>query len=143
MRGAPPAGERPGHPRGFNRRLVLEAIRLQGPISRGAIARATGLSLQTISNIADELLTSGLLREQGVRQGGRGAPAVDLALDPDAGFTFGISYGVLFPFGAMNHPANETGGTTFDYGSDPDTGSSNVGDASTAHTIQSRLLLTF
>jgi predicted NBD/HSP70 family sugar kinase len=91
MRGAPPAGERPGHPRGFNRRLVLEAIRLQGPISRGAIARATGLSLQTISNIADELLTSGLLREQGVRQGGRGAPAVDLALDPDAGFTFGIS----------------------------------------------------
>lgn len=59
------------------------------------------------------------------------------------GLTFGISYGVLFPFGAMNHPANETGGTTFDYGTDPDTAASNVGDASTAHTIQSRLLLTF
>ena len=34
-------------------------------------------------------------------------------------------------------------GTTFDYGIDPDTGQSNIGDAGTAHTIQSRLLLTF
>lgn len=59
------------------------------------------------------------------------------------GLTFGISYGVLFPFGAMNHPNDEIGGTTFGYGSDPDTGASNVGDAGTAHTIQSRLLLTF
>ena len=84
-------GAGPGHARGFNRRVVLEAIRLDGPLSRGAIARATGLSLQTISNIADELLTSGLLREEAVRQGGRGAPAVDLALNPDGGFTFGIS----------------------------------------------------
>jgi len=91
MRSVSPRADRPGHARGFNRRVVLETIRIQGPISRGAIARATGLSLQTISNIADELLSSGLLREVGVRQGGRGAPAVDLALDPDGGFTFGIS----------------------------------------------------
>lgn len=91
MRSASPQGERPGPARGFSRRVVLETIRLHGPISRGAIARATGLSLQTISNIADELLAAGLLREEGVRQGGRGAPAVELALDPDGGFTFGIS----------------------------------------------------
>jgi predicted NBD/HSP70 family sugar kinase len=71
--------------------VVLETVRLHGPISRAAIARQAGLSVQTISNIADELLGAGLLRESGVRQGGRGAPAVDLALDPDGGFTFGIS----------------------------------------------------
>ena len=59
------------------------------------------------------------------------------------GFSIGISYGVLFPFAAMSHPADEVGGTTFGYGTDPDTGASNVGDAGTAHTIQSRLLLTF
>lgn len=89
MRRSSTTGPEPA--RGFNRRVVLETIRLQGPISRAAIARKTGLSIQTLSNIADELLTAGLLREEGVRQGGRGAPAVDLALNPDGGFTFGIS----------------------------------------------------
>ena len=59
------------------------------------------------------------------------------------GLTIGLSYGVLFPFAAMNHPADDPAGTTFGYGVDPDTLQSNVGDASTAHTIQSRLLLTF
>ena len=91
MRRSPTGGTGPEPARGFNRRVVLETIRLQGPISRAAIARKTGLSIQTLSNIADELLTAGLLREEGVRQGGRGAPAVELALDPDGGFTFGVS----------------------------------------------------
>lgn len=81
----------PSHARSVNRRLVLETVRLQGPIGRAAIAQATGLSLQTISNIGDELLGAGLLREQPLPRGGRGAPASALALDPDGGFTFGIS----------------------------------------------------
>ena len=59
------------------------------------------------------------------------------------GFSIGLSYGVLFPFAAMSHPADVTGGTTFGYGTDPATGASNVGDGGTAHTIQSRLILTF
>jgi predicted NBD/HSP70 family sugar kinase len=80
-----------GHARSFNRRVVLETIRLHGPLSRASIARRTGLSIQTISNIAEELSASGLLREEGLRNVGRGAPALDLGLDPDGGFTFGIS----------------------------------------------------
>lgn len=60
------------------------------------------------------------------------------------GLTIGVSYGVLFPFAAMNHPADEVGAIgAFGYGVDPDTGASNVGTAGTAHTIQSRLVLTF
>lgn len=59
------------------------------------------------------------------------------------GFTIGISYGVLFPFGAMAHPVDEVGGTTFGYGTDADTGATNTGDAGTAHTIQARMMLTF
>lgn len=56
----------------------------------------------------------------------------------------GISYGVLFPFGAMSHPVtNELeGGTGFGYGPDIN-GNSNVGDGSTAHTIQMRMVLAF
>ncbi|QCI66819.1 ROK family transcriptional regulator [Phreatobacter stygius] len=80
-----------GHARAFNRRVVLETIRLHGPLSRADITRRTGLSVQTISNIAEELAAAGMLREEGRRQGGRGAPALDLALNPEGGFTFGLS----------------------------------------------------
>jgi uncharacterized protein (TIGR04551 family) len=59
------------------------------------------------------------------------------------GFHIGIAYGVLFPFAAMAHPEDVAGGTQFGYGIDPDTGAQNIGDASTAHTIQARAILTF
>jgi uncharacterized protein (TIGR04551 family) len=71
--------------------------------------------------------------------------------DTDLGYTngtlfVGISYGVLFPLGAMNHPddtnAVDAGGT-FGYGVDPVTGETNVGIAGTAHTIQTRMILRF
>lgn len=86
-----PPGAATAHARNFNRRLVLETIRLQGPISRADIARKTGLSVQTLSNIAEELINSGLLIQDELRKSGRGAPALGLALNPDGGFTFGIS----------------------------------------------------
>jgi uncharacterized protein (TIGR04551 family) len=61
------------------------------------------------------------------------------------GLFAGISYGVLFPFGALAHPADDPdAGGTFGYGTDPDNAlNTNIGDASTAHTIQSRFVLSF
>jgi uncharacterized protein (TIGR04551 family) len=53
------------------------------------------------------------------------------------GFNAGVAYGVLFPFAALAHPAK------LDYPTDSTTGLSNVGDASTAHTIQFRVVLSF
>jgi hypothetical protein len=55
----------------------------------------------------------------------------------------GISYGVLFPMGAMSHPANNAtdGGPGYTWSTDVN--NPNTGDAGTAHTIQSRLVLTF
>ncbi len=84
-------GTNPVHARSFNRRVILEAVRLHGPLSRADLARRTALSVQTVSIIAEELTGSGLLVETGFRQGSRGAPAIDLAINPDGGFTFGIS----------------------------------------------------
>ena len=54
------------------------------------------------------------------------------------GLFAGISYGVLFPFSALAHPADDVqaGGAGFGYGT-------NNGDATTAHTIQTRLILSF
>lgn len=56
----------------------------------------------------------------------------------------GVSYGVFFPFAAMAHPANsiDSGGPGFGYGPDAN-GDANTGDATTAHTIQFRLVLGF
>ena len=60
-----------------------------------------------------------------------------------------IAYGVLFPFGAMSHPAdtdangNSLGGPGFGYGTNPATMTPNTGDPSTAHYINVRMVLIF
>lgn len=66
----------------------------------------------------------------------------DLGLSTSRIFA-GISYGVLFPFSAMNHPASDStaGGPGFGYGTSADGTISNIGDAATAHTVQLRLVL--
>ena len=46
--------------RPYNRRIVLETIRLHGPIARGEIARKVGLTVQTVSTIIRELELQGL-----------------------------------------------------------------------------------
>jgi len=64
----------------------------------------------------------------------------------NAGHIFaGLSYGVLFPFAALAHPADDilAGGGGFNYGTAPDGVSVNQGDAGTSHTVQARLVLTF
>lgn len=69
----------------------------------------------------------------------------DVAYYDDAsGFSAGIAYGVLFPFGGMNHPVDDPneGGPGFGYGTDA-FGRTNLGNASTAQTIQVRLMLQF
>ncbi len=55
------------------------------------------------------------------------------------GFFAGISYGILLPFSAMDHPADgdNDGGPGFQYGE------GNIGGADTAQTIQTRLVLQF
>jgi hypothetical protein len=62
------------------------------------------------------------------------------------GLFIGVSYGVLFPFGAMGHPADDPNDPTQKYGyTDPanPTDLNNVKSAETAHTIQSRFVLAF
>lgn len=49
--------------RGYNHLLVLNCIRLQGPVARVAIAQQTGLSKTTVSSIIDQLLQDELVIE--------------------------------------------------------------------------------
>ncbi|TCR71798.1 ROK family transcriptional regulator [Rhizobium sp. BK376] len=76
----------------FNRRVVLETIRLNGPLSRAEVARLTGLSAQTVTNIIDQFKPDGLLIEKARKTGGRGQPPIDLVINPSGAFSFGISF---------------------------------------------------
>jgi DNA-binding Lrp family transcriptional regulator len=76
--------------RPYNRRVVLEAVRLHGPIQRSDIAKRVGLTVQTVSNISREL--EGLNFITGTRYAprGRGLPATKLIVNPDGGYAIGI-----------------------------------------------------
>jgi predicted NBD/HSP70 family sugar kinase len=73
-----------------NRRVVIEAIRTNGALSRAAIARLTALSSQTVSNIVQELETAELLRPEPTLKGARGQPAVPYTINPDGGYSIGL-----------------------------------------------------
>jgi predicted transcriptional regulator len=74
----------------YNRRVVLQTIRLHGPTSKAEIARETNLTSQTISTIVNKLLDEGILIVTGKREGQRGQPALELELNPDGAYTLGF-----------------------------------------------------
>ena len=73
-----------------NRRVVIEAVRINGTLSRAEIARLTALSAQTVSNIAGELEVAGILKASARRKAGRGQPATPLSIDPDGAYSIGL-----------------------------------------------------
>ena len=76
--------EAPRISRQFSLCMVMEAIVHCGPISRASIAKQTGLSKQTISEIARQLEEDGWIRETGRTQGHVGRSAVTYEIVPDA-----------------------------------------------------------
>jgi predicted NBD/HSP70 family sugar kinase len=73
-----------------NRRVVIEAIRTNGALSRASIARLTALSSQTVSNIVDGLEQAGFLIAGATLKGGRGQPAVPYSINPDGAYSIGL-----------------------------------------------------
>lgn len=72
---------RPEDARSNNRRLVLQALHREEGLSRADIARATGLSRVTISDLVGELVDEQLVVESGRgHRSGPGAPSRALAL---------------------------------------------------------------
>ena len=74
-------------------RLVVERLLRDRSVSRAEIARSTGLSKQTISEVMRELERDGWVHEDGQVQGTVGRSAVTYALRPDAAFVLGIDLG--------------------------------------------------
>jgi predicted NBD/HSP70 family sugar kinase len=76
--------------RPFNRRIVLESIRLHAPTTRAEIAARVGLTVQTVSTIVRELEEQGLTLSVREEPKGRGIPPSKLTMNPDGGHTLGI-----------------------------------------------------
>lgn len=76
----------------YNNRIVLEIVRLHGPVSRMDISRKTHLTVQTVTNITKKLAQSGLILEQSRQISGRGAPAVQLVINDEAAYSIGIDF---------------------------------------------------
>lgn len=66
-----------------NRNLVIQLIRRYKRISRKQIAEYSGLNLATVTNIIKELLEQGVVREDGVMDGGSGRRVTAFALSRD------------------------------------------------------------
>ncbi|WP_353471446.1 ROK family transcriptional regulator [Salipiger sp. H15] len=73
-----------------NRRAVIDAIRVNGPLSRASLARATRLAKQTLSNIVEELEAGGLLVPGQPVPEGRGKPATPYDLAPMGALSIGL-----------------------------------------------------
>ncbi len=88
-----PVGSNQVGMRQFNERIVLQAIRLHGPLPKADVGRLTRLSMQTVSMIVDRLIDDGLLARQPRVRGRIGQPSVPIALRADGAFTIGIKVG--------------------------------------------------
>lgn len=76
--------------RPFNRRIVLEQIRLKGPTTRADIAKRVGLTVQTVSTIVRELEEQGYILSIREKPKGRGIPPSTLRINPEGGYAIGV-----------------------------------------------------
>lgn len=76
-----------------NARVVLSFIRRHGAMPSAEIARRSGLSAQTVSNITRALEADGLLRRGKAIKGKVGKPSVPVALNPGGVNALGLNIG--------------------------------------------------
>jgi len=87
-----PAPEKATHQltRRSNARFILRTVYESGPVSRAAIARATGLTRTTVSEIVEDYITEGLMAEVGVGPSTGGKAPILLEVPADARHLIGV-----------------------------------------------------
>jgi len=73
-----------------NRRVMMDALRLNGALSRADLARATQLTKQAVSNIVEELERDGFVVSLDAVRKGRGQPSTPYRLVPEGAFAVGL-----------------------------------------------------
>jgi len=72
---------------------IVQAIITYGPVSRASVAKMTGLSKQTVSEVVSSLETEGWVQTVGRTEGNIGRRAVVYEIVPDAAYVAGIDLG--------------------------------------------------
>jgi predicted NBD/HSP70 family sugar kinase len=85
------SGSNSKHAGDHNQRVTLHAIRVNGPVTRAALAQHTGLTSAAIANITGRLLKDRLIQSAGRMIGARGQPATRLVVNPDGCFSIGLN----------------------------------------------------
>ncbi|OAN68058.1 hypothetical protein A8B83_19225 [Rhodobacteraceae bacterium EhC02] len=81
------------HPRPENERLILSLVRQADGLSKAEIARATGLSAQSATNIVNRLENEGLLSAGKSVRGKVGQPSKPYQIAPQGALSLGIKVG--------------------------------------------------
>lgn len=74
----------------MNRSLVIRLLRQKGICSRAQLAKSTGLTQTTISNIVGELINVGLVEETGIIEGSKGRRSIGIVLRGDVIKVIGV-----------------------------------------------------
>ena len=82
--------------REINISVIMNHLRTNAPISRAALADATGLNKTTVSSLVNELIERQFVEEIGPASPSSGRPAILLKLNPTAGFILSCEIGVNF-----------------------------------------------
>jgi N-acetylglucosamine repressor len=87
--------------RAFNQGLVLRTLYDFGPVSRAEVARLTGLTRTTVSELVGEIIADGLAREVGRGPSSGGKAPILLQIVDDARFVIGLDLGERAFTGAL------------------------------------------
>ena len=87
--------------REHNHRLVLRTVYDFGPISRAEVARSTGLTRTTVSDVVTDLLDEGIVEELGRGPSSGGKAPILLGLVDDARLVVGLDLGESAFAGAL------------------------------------------
>lgn len=79
--------------RRVNRAAVLRPLFFGGPQNRVGLARQTGLSSASVTNVVGALLAEGLVVEVGTEESDGGRPRIVLAVNPEFGVVIGVDVG--------------------------------------------------
>jgi glucokinase-like ROK family protein len=85
----------------INQQLVLRTIYDRNPISRADVARATGLTRTTVSDVVEQLLGAGLAEEIGLGRSTGGKAPILLQVPDEARHLVGIEVGDTHVSGAI------------------------------------------